>query len=203
MQRDLAAAAERQAGRRDDDRNVGVAQRHRRLLERADHQVELVPVLLLRLEQDQHQVGAGGEVRRLVADDERGEVLRRLAARRPAASGWCRRRWRSSSSGTRRAARRRRGRRGSRRRSSSRRASDPSPHRRICRSGAAGGTAVAKRLRPLRALRAGCRRPMASSSGRVASDSITRRGRWRQQSRTVPAPSRSPTASRDRRRRCE
>ena len=42
----------------------------------ADHQVHFVPVALLRLEQQQHQVGAGGEVRRVVADDQRREVLR-------------------------------------------------------------------------------------------------------------------------------
>ena len=74
MKRDLAAAAERQASRRDDDGDVGIAQRHGRILERADHQIDLVPVALLRLEQHQHQVGAGGEVRRVVADDQRGEI---------------------------------------------------------------------------------------------------------------------------------
>ena len=64
--------------RRDDDRHVAVAQRHRRLLEGADHQVELVEVAFLRFEQDQHQVGAGREVRRVVADDQRLPVLRRF-----------------------------------------------------------------------------------------------------------------------------
>ena len=76
VQADLAAAAERQPGGRDDDRDVGVAQRLRRVLERADHQVDLVPVAFLRFEQQQHQVGAGGEVRRVVADDERREIRR-------------------------------------------------------------------------------------------------------------------------------
>jgi hypothetical protein len=79
VQRDLAAAAERQAGRRDDHRHVRVAQPHRGALEGAHHQVQLVPVLVLRFEQHQHQVGAGGEVQPFVADDERREVLRRLA----------------------------------------------------------------------------------------------------------------------------
>ena len=73
MQHDLAAAAEREACGRDDDRHVRVAQRHRRALERAHHQVDFVPVLLLRLEQHQHDVGAGREVLALVADDQRRE----------------------------------------------------------------------------------------------------------------------------------
>ena len=75
VQGDLASATERQPGRRDDDRHAGVTKAERRLLERADHQVEVVPVLFLRLEEDQHQVGAGREVVRLVADDQRREVL--------------------------------------------------------------------------------------------------------------------------------
>ena len=78
VQRDLASAAERQPGRADDDRHVRVAQRLRRSLKRADHQIDLVPVAFLRLEQQQHEVGAGGEVRRVVADDQRREVRRRL-----------------------------------------------------------------------------------------------------------------------------
>ena len=75
VQRNFRAAAERQAGRRGDDRNGAVAQRHGRLLERADHHVELVPVAFLRLEQDEHQVRAGGEIRRVVADDQRLAAL--------------------------------------------------------------------------------------------------------------------------------
>ena len=50
----------------------------RRALERADHQVDFVPVALLRLEQEQHQVRAGREEVGLGADDERREVPRRL-----------------------------------------------------------------------------------------------------------------------------
>ena len=75
VQRNLGAAAERQAGGRRDDRHRAVTQRHGRLLERADHHVDLVPVAFLRLEQHQHQVGAGGEVGRVVADDQRLAAL--------------------------------------------------------------------------------------------------------------------------------
>ena len=116
VEADLAAAAERQPGRRDDHRDVGVLQRHGRALESPDHQVDLVPVALLRFEQQQQQVGAGREVRRLVADDQGPEVGRRLARRPPRSSRGRRRRWCSSSSGTRPPARRRRDRPGCRRR---------------------------------------------------------------------------------------
>ena len=148
VQRDLAAAAERQPGGRDDDRHVGVAQRQRRALERADHQVDLVPVAFLRFEQQQHQVGAGGEVRRVVADDERREVrggfldagvqhLDRVAADRVHLRVELDAR-----------ARRRRGRPGWRRRSAGRRAADPWRTARICRSGAAGGTPSSRKRSP-------------------------------------------------------
>ncbi len=79
MQADLAATAEREARRGDDDRYLRVPQSHGGLLELPDDEVDVVPVLFLCFEEQQHQVGAGGEVRRVVADHERGEVLFRFA----------------------------------------------------------------------------------------------------------------------------
>ena len=76
VQRDLAAAAQRQPGGRDDDGHGRVLERHRGLLERAHHQVDFVPVALLRLEQQQHQVGAGREMLGVVANHQRREVCR-------------------------------------------------------------------------------------------------------------------------------
>ena len=79
VQDDLAAPANCQTGGRDNDRHVRVAQRHRGLLEGTDHQIDLVPILFLCFEQDEHQVCAGGEVNAVVAHDQRREVLRRFA----------------------------------------------------------------------------------------------------------------------------
>ena len=73
-QHDLAAPAERHAERRRDDRLAAVAQRLRGPLELPHHQVDLLPVALLGLEQQQHQVGAHREVASLVGDDEGLEV---------------------------------------------------------------------------------------------------------------------------------
>ena len=78
MQRDLAAAAEGPPRRRHDDRHIGVAQRLGYALEGLDHRIDLVPVAFKSLEQHQHQVGAGGKIRRVVADNHRDEVARRL-----------------------------------------------------------------------------------------------------------------------------
>ena len=50
VQRDLAASADRQSRRCDDDRDIRIPQALGRVLERADHQVDFVPVALLRLE---------------------------------------------------------------------------------------------------------------------------------------------------------
>ena len=75
---DLASAAERHTAGRDDDRHDGGTQRHVRVLKCPDHEIDFVPVPLLRLEEKQHQVRADGKIGRLVADDERTEVLRRF-----------------------------------------------------------------------------------------------------------------------------
>ena len=75
---DLAAAAERHPRGSNDHGYIRVSQRHRRVLERAHHQVHFVPVLLLRFEEQQHDVRAGGEVLAFVADDERGKIRRGL-----------------------------------------------------------------------------------------------------------------------------
>ena len=74
VKHDLASAAERQCCRRGNHRNLSKSQRHRGALKCADHQVDLFPVALLRLEQQEHQVGAGGKIRCIVSDDERAET---------------------------------------------------------------------------------------------------------------------------------
>ena len=78
MQQHFAAAAQarRRLARHHGD--VGVTERQVGVLERPDHQVDVVPVALLRLEQQEHQVGAGREVRRVGADDEALIALLRL-----------------------------------------------------------------------------------------------------------------------------
>ena len=200
VQRDLATAPEREAGGRDDDRNRGIPQCHRRLLERPDHQVELVPVLFLRFEQHEHQVRAGGEVQPLVADDQRGEVAFRLANAclqhldRVAAD---RVHLRVELDGS---TRRRQGQRGSHPGSSSRPSSDPSPHEE-----SAGPSLRAA----LRRREAGCDRfrgvRARSPVSRWPADRDRRRERLRsrdrfqsrQQSRMDPTPIRIPIASRD------
>src|SRR6185369_14928054 len=50
MKTDLSATAERETRRCDDDRHLRVPQSHRGLLELADDEVDVVPVLLLRFE---------------------------------------------------------------------------------------------------------------------------------------------------------
>ena len=78
MQRNFGPAAERQPAGRGHDRHGAVTQCHGRLLERANHHVDLVPVAFLRFEQHEHQVGAGRKVRRVVADHQRLAALRRF-----------------------------------------------------------------------------------------------------------------------------
>ena len=74
VERNLAAPAERQPGGRDNDRHVRIPQRLGALLKSADHHVDLVPVALERFEQDEHEVRAGREIRRVVSHDERREI---------------------------------------------------------------------------------------------------------------------------------
>jgi len=47
-------------------------------LKRADRHIDVVPVLFLRFEEEEHQIGARGEVESIVADNERNEVARCL-----------------------------------------------------------------------------------------------------------------------------
>ena len=61
------------------DRHVCEPQRHVRLLKRAHHRVDVLPVAFLRLEKKQHQIGTRREVLGFVADDERREIAFRLA----------------------------------------------------------------------------------------------------------------------------
>ena len=58
VQTDFAPAADGETGRRDDHGHRRELQSHGGVLEGAHHQVDLVPVALLRLEEQQHQVGA-------------------------------------------------------------------------------------------------------------------------------------------------
>ena len=78
MEHDLTAAAQGPPGGRDDNRHLRIPQPLRGLLERANHQVDLVPVALERFEQHEHEVCAGREIRRVVPDHQGGEIRRRL-----------------------------------------------------------------------------------------------------------------------------
>ena len=64
VQADFAAAAERQALRRDDDGARRVLERQIGVLELAHGQVQVVPFLLLRGDEQQQEIGAGGKIRR-------------------------------------------------------------------------------------------------------------------------------------------
>jgi hypothetical protein len=67
---ELGAAAERPAARRDDDGERCVAHPPRDSLEQADHAVQLVPLALLGLHQEECDVRAGREVRCAGADHQ-------------------------------------------------------------------------------------------------------------------------------------
>src|SRR5688572_15235347 len=75
VHRDLAAAAERQAIRRRYDWLRRISKAHDRLLQSSDHHVDVIPLLLLRGEQEHHQVGTGRKIATLIADDESFEIL--------------------------------------------------------------------------------------------------------------------------------
>ena len=62
VQQDLTAPAKRQTGGTHDDWHLGVPKRGGRALERANHQIDLVPVPFLRLEEHEHQIGADREI---------------------------------------------------------------------------------------------------------------------------------------------
>ena len=66
----LTTAAKRETRRGDDDRDFRVPQSHCGLLKLPNDEVDVVPVLLLRFEEQQHEIRASGEVRRIVSDDE-------------------------------------------------------------------------------------------------------------------------------------
>ena len=68
VQRDLAAAAQRQALRRDHHGLRRMLDGERGVLELPHHEVQVVPFLLLRGHQDEHQVRAGGKIHGLVGD---------------------------------------------------------------------------------------------------------------------------------------
>jgi hypothetical protein len=77
MQADLAAAADRQPCRRDDNRHRRVLDGRRRRLEGADHRVDLIPVPLLGFHQEKREIRTGREWVVFVADDERRKIARR------------------------------------------------------------------------------------------------------------------------------
>ena len=74
VQADFAAAAESQALRRDDDGRARVLESEIGVLEAAHGEVEVVPFLLLRGDQEQQEIGAGGKIHRLVGDDHGVEI---------------------------------------------------------------------------------------------------------------------------------
>ena len=59
VHRDFAPATEREASGANDDGHISVPHRLRRPLKRTHHQVDFVPVALLRFEEQQHQVRTG------------------------------------------------------------------------------------------------------------------------------------------------
>ena len=75
VQADFAAAAQRQSLRRDHDRARRVLEREIGVLEVAHGEVQVVPFLLLRGDQEQQEIGAGGKIHRLVGDDHGVEIL--------------------------------------------------------------------------------------------------------------------------------
>ena len=75
MERHLQAPAQRQSERGGHHRLRGILQRHRPALESADHFVDLFPFAFLNGHQHQHQIGAGGKVDGLVADDHRFKIF--------------------------------------------------------------------------------------------------------------------------------
>ena len=79
VQRHFAAAAQRHAKGRDHHRLGRELDELRHVLELADHHVHLIPLLILHRHQQQHDVGADGEVRRVVADDEGVKFVARAA----------------------------------------------------------------------------------------------------------------------------
>ena len=68
VQIDFASAAERHSLRRAHDRPRRVLDRHVDALELAHGEMNVVPLAFLRGHQQQHQICAGGKIRRLVAD---------------------------------------------------------------------------------------------------------------------------------------
>ena len=79
MQHDFAAPAKRHPERRDHDRYFRIPQTDGRLLKRSNHRIDVFPVALLRLEEQQHQIGADGEVLPFGGDHQRREVIARFA----------------------------------------------------------------------------------------------------------------------------
>ena len=74
MQADFAAAAQSQALRRDQHRLARVLEGQVGVLEAPDGVVNIVPLLLLRADKQQHEVGANGEVGRLVGHNHGVEI---------------------------------------------------------------------------------------------------------------------------------
>ena len=81
MQCKFAASAECHLERRNDDGLCGIAQAHGSVLEGADGHVYVLPILFLRFQKQQHQVGANREIDTLVSDDHSYEILFDLGKR--------------------------------------------------------------------------------------------------------------------------
>ncbi len=79
VQRDFATAAERQSEGRGHHRLGRKFDGLRHALKLTDGEVNVVPLFLLDRHEQQHQVGADGEIRRVVGDDEGVEPVARSA----------------------------------------------------------------------------------------------------------------------------
>ena len=76
VQRHFAASAKGHAKRCDNHRLGRELDELRHVLELAHHHVHVIPLLILHGHQQQHDVGADGEIRRVIADDEGVKVRR-------------------------------------------------------------------------------------------------------------------------------
>ena len=76
---DFGASAEAHPIRRDDHRTRAELDRRRHSLKGTNSEIDLVPLALLRGEQQLHQVRADGEVRRIAGDDEAPKIAHRFA----------------------------------------------------------------------------------------------------------------------------
>src|SRR5262249_54484288 len=75
MERNLAPTSQTHSKGRDDHGFFCVFDRLICLLEITYHRINLLPVLLLRLQKNQHEIGSDGEILSLVSDDQSEKAL--------------------------------------------------------------------------------------------------------------------------------